>query len=99
MFLSRDRLRLLATASVERRISWALAYLAERVGRSQGRGTVIAEASVQRDIADLASTTIYTVNRVLGRLERRGVLTKERGRIVLLRPACETDFLQTGTGH
>jgi CRP/FNR family transcriptional regulator, nitrogen oxide reductase regulator len=86
MYLSRDRLRMLATASVEHRIGWALAYLAERSGRPRGDGIVIAERSVQRDIADLAATTIYTVNRVLSAYERRGILTKQRGRIVLLRP-------------
>jgi len=86
MYLSRDRLRMLATASVEHRIGWALAYLAERSGRPRGDGIVIAERSVQRDIADLAATTIYTVNRVLSAYERRGTLTKQRGRIVLLRP-------------
>ena len=86
MYLSRDRLRMLATASVEHRIGWALAYLAERSGRPRGDGIVIAERSVQRDIADLAATTIYTVNRVLSAYEGRGILTKQRGRIVLLRP-------------
>ena len=85
MYLSRDRLRMLATASVEHRIDWALAYLAERAGRVRGDGIVIAERSVQRDIADLAATTIYTVNRVLSAYERGGILTKQRGRIVLLR--------------
>jgi CRP/FNR family transcriptional regulator, nitrogen oxide reductase regulator len=86
MYLSRDRLRMLATASVEHRIDWALAHLAERAGLPRGDGLVIAERSVQRDIADLAATTIYTVNRVLSAYERRGILTKQRGRIVLLRP-------------
>lgn len=86
MYLSRDRLRMLATASVEHRIDWALAYLAERSGRPRGDVTVIAERSDQRDIADLAATTIYTVNRVLSANERRGLLTRQRGRIVLLRP-------------
>jgi CRP-like cAMP-binding protein len=86
MYLSRDRLRMLATASVEHRINWALAYLAERAGRSGVDGIVIVERSVQRDIADLAATTIYTVNRVLSGYERCGILTKQRGRIVLLRP-------------
>ena len=93
MYLSRDRLRMLATASVEHRISWALAYLAERAGYPRGDGgIVIAERSVQRDIADLAATTIYTVNRVLSAYERRGILTKQRGRIVLPRPLSPKKF-------
>jgi len=92
MYLSRDRLRMLATASVEHRIGWALAYLAERSGRPRGDAIVIAERAVQRDIADLAATTIYTVNRVLTAYERRGILTKRRGRIVLLRPLGPKNF-------
>src|SRR5437899_4063690 len=46
---------------------------------------VITGRAVQQDIADLAATTIYTVNRVLSANERRGILTKKRGRIVLFR--------------
>src|SRR5437899_1569266 len=80
---SRERYRLLATASAERRIRWALADLARSVGSSDGNATVVTARSIQRDIADLAETTIYTVNRVLSGYERRGILTKKRGRIVL----------------
>src|SRR5438128_6762714 len=82
---SRERYRLLATASAERRIRWAVAELARSIGSSEGNATVITGRSVQRDIADLAATTIYTVNRVLSSYERRGILTKKRGRIVLFR--------------
>jgi CRP-like cAMP-binding protein len=80
---SRERYRLLATASAERRIRWALADLARSIGSSNGSTTVVAGPSVQRDIADLAATTVCTVNRVLSGYERRGLLTKKRGRIVL----------------
>jgi CRP-like cAMP-binding protein len=93
MYFLRDRYRLLATASAERRVGWALAYLGEKTGKSQEGGVVITGRSVQRDIADLASTTIYTANRVLGEWQQVGALTKERGRIVLLRPLRQTDFL------
>jgi hypothetical protein len=41
MCLSRDRLRMLATASVEHRIDWALAYLAERAGCPRGDGVLM----------------------------------------------------------
>jgi CRP-like cAMP-binding protein len=80
---SRERYRLLATASAEYRIRWALADLARSIGSSNGNATVVTGRSVQRDIADLAATTVYTVNRVLSGYERRGLLTKKRGRIVL----------------
>jgi CRP/FNR family transcriptional regulator, nitrogen oxide reductase regulator len=82
---SRERYRLLATASAERRIRWALADLARSIGSAEGKGTLVTGRSIQRDIADLSATTIYTVNRVLSGYERRGILTKKRGRIVLFR--------------
>jgi CRP-like cAMP-binding protein len=82
---SRERYHLLATASAERRIRWAVADLARSIGSSEGNATAVTGRSVQADIADLAATTIYTVNRVLSAYERRGILTKKRGRIVLFR--------------
>jgi CRP-like cAMP-binding protein len=50
MYFVRDRYRLLATASVERRIGWALAYLGENTGRLQQGSTVIAGRTVQRTL-------------------------------------------------
>jgi CRP/FNR family transcriptional regulator, nitrogen oxide reductase regulator len=84
---ARKRFRLLATAPVERRIRWAVADLARSIGGEEGNATVITGRSIQRDIADLAATTIYTVSRVLGEYERRGILIRKRGRIVLFRTA------------
>jgi len=80
---SRERYRLLATASAEHRIRWALADLARGSGFPKGNATIVTGRTVQRDIADLAATTVYTVNRVLSGYERRGLLTTKRGRIVV----------------
>jgi len=80
---SRERYRLLATASAEDRIRWAVAELARSFGSTQGNATAITGRSIQQDIADLSVTTIYTVSRVLKGYEQRGILTKKRGRIVL----------------
>ena len=80
---SRERYRLLATASAEDRIRWAVAELARSFGASQGNATAITGRALQQDIADLAVTTIYTVSRVLKGYEQRGMLTRKRGRIVL----------------
>jgi CRP-like cAMP-binding protein len=82
---SRKRFRLPATASAERRIRWALADLAHSIGTSDRNAIVITGRSVQRDIAALAATTIYTVSRVLSDYERRGFLSRKRGRIVLFK--------------
>jgi len=82
---ARDRYRLLATASVSRRIRWALTDLARSIGVRQGNATILAARAIQRDIADLAGTTVYSVNRALSGYEQRGILSRERGRIILLR--------------
>jgi CRP/FNR family transcriptional regulator, nitrogen oxide reductase regulator len=82
---SRERYRILATLSAEARIRWALTELARGFGLAQGNATAIIGRAIQQDIADLAATTIYTVSRVLRRYEQRGMLTRKRGRIVLLR--------------
>ena len=82
---SRERYRMLATASAERRIHWAVTELARTSGSTEGNATAITGRTLQRDIADLGVTTIYTVNRVLRGYEQRGILTRKRGRIVLLR--------------
>ena len=83
---SRERYRLLATASAETRISWALAQLARNFGFPQERTIAITGRALQSDISDLAFTTIYTVSRVLRRFAESGLLNVERGRIVLLPP-------------
>ncbi len=82
---SRERYRMLATAPVERRIHWAVTELARTSGSTDGNATAITGRTLQRDIADLGVTTIYSVNRVLRGYEQRGILTRKRGRIVLLR--------------
>ena len=82
---SRERYRMLATASVERRIHWAVRELARTSGSTEGNATAITGRTLQRDIADLGVSTIYTVSRVLRGYEQRGILTRKRGRIILLR--------------
>jgi len=80
---SRERYRLLATSSAESRMCWAVASLAHSIGISEGKSVVISGRALHRDIADLAATTIYTVSRVLSDYERRGVLIRKRGALVL----------------
>lgn len=91
---SRTCYRLLATASAERRIRWALADMAQRFGEVHGRTTVISGRSIQSNIADLAATTISTANRVLKSYEEEGHVDLERGRIVIL-PTFRQAALQT----
>jgi CRP-like cAMP-binding protein len=79
---SRERYRLLATEPVETRLRWALKQLA-LIGNRKGNTIEITGQSVQKDIADLASTTIFSVNRILNNYSRKGYLTIRSGHIGL----------------
>jgi CRP-like cAMP-binding protein len=74
------------TQRVEQRIAWALCTLARYSGQPNSGEISIPGESVQRDLADMAGTTIYTVSRVLSIWERAGTLTKSRSGIVLHSP-------------
>lgn len=83
MMYWRERYRLLANAAVEQRVEWALRDLARCIGQRQGNTVILSSRALQRDVADLANTTIYSVSRVFSEYERTGVLVK-RGRQVML---------------
>src|SRR5262245_53149001 len=83
------------TQTVESRIAWALIKLGQQIGRKSSDPMVIPEESIQKDVADLAGTTIYTVSRVLSNWEREGTITKSRGRIVVYHPSKITELAQT----
>ncbi|MGI9101077.1 MAG: Crp/Fnr family transcriptional regulator [Terriglobales bacterium] len=81
-----DRTRRLTSHRVGQRVEWALAELARAIGIPSDTGVVVTHVTAQRELADLAGTTVYTVSRELGRLERSGILKKQRGRIIVLQP-------------
>lgn len=83
------------TQAVESRIAWALIKLGEQIGRKTSDPLLIPEESIQKDLADLAGTTIYTVSRVLSTWEREGTITKSRGRIVVYHPSKITELAQS----
>ncbi len=78
-----DRAVRLQTQPVAQRVEWALSELARVIGLSEGGSLIINEGVGQRELAELAGTTIFTVSRELGKLQRQGILDKERGRIVV----------------
>lgn len=80
------RLREVATARVEQRIAGALLRLVRQVGRRTEQGVQIEFPITRQDIAEMTSTTIFTVSRVLSAWEKAGVLTGGRRRIVILDP-------------
>jgi len=79
-----DRARLLQTQSVSHRVEWAVAEVVRKAGTKETGGEVIGDGVGQREIADLAGTTIFTVSRELSRLQREGILRKEGRRIFVL---------------
>lgn len=84
---ARDYTRRLLTEPVSHRVRWALSELSCTAGIQTDAGVVISDGIGQKELADLAGTTVFTVSRELGKLERQGVLEKGRGRIVVLNPA------------
>ena len=81
-----DRSRRLLTQDVGRRVEFALSELVRTIGIPTPGGIEIAHGIGQRELAELAGTTIFTVSRELTKLERLGILEKQRGRIVILQP-------------
>lgn len=81
-----NRTLLLQTKPAGQRVAWALAELAQTIGTPSASGVVVVDDGVQRELAELAGTTIFTVSRELGKLERKGILSKERGRILIHLP-------------
>jgi CRP-like cAMP-binding protein len=78
-----DRCMLLASDSVERRLARTLAHLALTIGRKSASSVSISDGFSARDLADLSGTTIFTVSRVLSEWERRGIVRKGRGWVVI----------------
>ena len=61
------------------RVAWALAKLANQIGKQEGSQIVIAEGFNETELADLAGTTIYSVSRILSEWQRKKILEKRRG--------------------
>lgn len=78
-----DRFRELATEAVPQRVARSLVRLARLGGRRGADGGILIERLTQQDLAELAGTTIYTVNRVLSEWETEGLVRKGRGKLVI----------------
>ena len=81
-----DKFRELATEPVPRRLARALLRLL-RLGLPCRDGGVLIEHVRQRDLAELASTSPYTVNRILSEWASQGILERRRAGIVIRTPA------------
>jgi len=81
-----DKFRELATEPVPRRLARTLLRFA-RLGRRLHHGALVIEHLRQRDLAEMAATSPFTVNRVLSEWESRAILETQRAGIVIHSPA------------
>lgn len=80
-----DRLREIATQSVERRVANALLRLAAQAGQSTAEGTEIAIPIRRKDLAEISGTTLHTASRVLAAWEKSGLLLSGKQRLTIHR--------------
>jgi len=83
---TQERLRELATQSVERRIARTLLRLLDQAGQQADAGVRIAFPLRRKDIADIAGTTLHTVSRILTDWERRDLLTSRKQCLIVMSP-------------
>jgi CRP-like cAMP-binding protein len=78
--------RQLATEKVERRVAHALLRLVQQSGKHVESGVLIDLPLSREDIAQMTGTTLYTVSRIISRLEGEGILEAGRQRMVVRNP-------------
>jgi CRP-like cAMP-binding protein len=76
-----QRLEEVSTISVEGRIARALCRAA---GAALGQGVAVDIALSRQDIADMSSTTLPTVSRIMSRWREKGLIAGHRGRVRIL---------------
>jgi CRP-like cAMP-binding protein len=81
-----DLVHSLAVERVERRIARMLLKLAAATAQRNTNGLVIDLPLTRQDIADMTGTTVETAIRVMSRFRKQGLITTERGRVVILDP-------------
>jgi CRP/FNR family transcriptional regulator, nitrogen oxide reductase regulator len=73
-----------SSQSAPQRLAWVLGYLAKDMGERVSGGV---ELDVRNEeLAHEANVTIFTVSRLMGEWQRKGLLTKSRGKVVLRQP-------------
>jgi CRP-like cAMP-binding protein len=80
----RDLLVAASHHTASERIASVLANLSREVGRKGFEGTVVHISN--EDLANEANVTIFTVSRTLNEWQRKGLILKRRGQVVLRSP-------------
>lgn len=73
-----------SSQSARQRVAWVLGYLAKDMGERGPEGVALGVRN--EELAHEANVTIYTVSRLMGEWQRRGLLKKGRGRVMLRLP-------------
>ena len=80
----RDMLVAASHHTASERIAQVLANLSREVGRKSFDGTVVPVSN--EDLANEANVTIFTVSRTLSEWQRKGLVLKKRGHVVVRSP-------------
>jgi CRP/FNR family transcriptional regulator, nitrogen oxide reductase regulator len=79
-----DRLVGLATATAEQRLSRTLLQLGRQLGRVRPDGVEL--TMLNEHLARMANVSTFTASRQLQEWERRGIIHKSRGKVIILSP-------------
>jgi CRP/FNR family transcriptional regulator, nitrogen oxide reductase regulator len=80
------RVQELSTERVDQRLARALLRLAEHGGSRTAEGLAIAHPITRQELANLVSTTLFTVSRTLARWQDEGLVASSHSRITVVRP-------------
>ncbi len=80
------RMTEMATEEVTRRVAHTLLRLAQQAGRKTAAGVLIDFPITRQDIAEMSSTTLHTVSRILSAWEQEGLVESGRQRVVIRDP-------------
>lgn len=86
----------LQTERVEQRIAKSLLRIMKQSGHKTKEGILIDFSLSRQDLADYTGTTLYTVSRTLSSWEKRGWISSNRKRIVVVNPHALVNFSETG---
>lgn len=79
-----SRVRELATEAVPQRLARTLLRLAQQIGKRAPDGSVALERISQQEIAEIAGTTFYTVNRTLAQWSAEAIVETGRQTVRIL---------------
>jgi len=93
------RYREATTARVEQRLALTLLRLARQSGERADNGVLINLPLSREDLAEMTSTTLFTVSRVMRRWEQRGIVELGRRRVVIRENHRLVNIAENGTAQ